>query len=41
MTDGLGTNSYSYNSLSQLTSETRTFTGVGAFTLSYDYNLAG
>jgi YD repeat-containing protein len=41
MTDGLGTKSYSYNSLSQMTSETRTFTGVGAFTLSYDYNLAG
>jgi YD repeat-containing protein len=41
MTDGLGTKSYSYNQLSQLMSETRTFTGVGAFTLSYDYNLAG
>ena len=41
MTDGLGTKSYSYNQLSQMTSETRTFTSVGAFTLSYDYNLAG
>jgi hypothetical protein len=41
MTDGLGSQSYGYNSLSQLMSETRTFTGVGAFTLSYDYNLAG
>ena len=29
------------NQLSQLTSETRTFTGVGSFQLSYEYNLAG
>jgi RHS repeat-associated protein len=41
MTDGLGSVSYSYNTLSQLTSETRTFTGVGSFALSYGYNLAG
>ena len=41
MTDGLGSQSYNYNQLSQITSETRTFTGVGPFTLSYDYNLAG
>jgi YD repeat-containing protein len=41
MTDGLGSKSYNYNQLSQLTSETRTFTNVGSFTLSYDYNLAG
>jgi RHS repeat-associated protein len=41
MTDGLGSVSYSYNTLSQLTSETRTFTGVGSFSLSYAYNLAG
>ena len=41
MTDGLGSVSYVYNTLSQLTSETRTFTGVGAYTLSYGYNLAG
>jgi YD repeat-containing protein len=41
MTDGLGSVSYSYNQLSQLTSEARTFTGVGSFTLSYAYNLAG
>jgi RHS repeat-associated protein len=41
MTDGLGSVSYSYNTLSQLTSETRTFTGVGSFGLSYAYNLAG
>jgi hypothetical protein len=41
MTDGLGSESYSYNSLSQLISETRSFTNVGSFTLSYDYNFAG
>ncbi|HYR74761.1 MAG TPA: S8 family serine peptidase [Pyrinomonadaceae bacterium] len=41
MTDGLGSVSYSYNTLSQLTSETRTFTGVGSFALSYAYNLVG
>ncbi len=41
MSDGLGSKSYSYNQLSQLMSETRTFDGVGTFTLSYDYNLAG
>src|SRR5207302_7676612 len=33
--------SYVYDSLSRMTSETRTLTNVGAFTLSYDYNLAG
>ncbi len=41
MTDGLGSVSYGYNTISQLTSETRTFTGLGAYTLSYDYNLGG
>jgi len=41
MTDGLGSKSYNYNQLSQLMSETRTLNGVGTFTLSYDYNLAG
>ncbi len=40
MTDPLGNKSYSYNQLSQLMSETRTF-DVGTFTLNYDYNLAG
>jgi RHS Repeat/Domain of unknown function (DUF4214) len=48
MTDGLGSKTYSYNPLSQLMSETRTFAdpnnaainGV-VKTLSYDYNLAG
>jgi YD repeat-containing protein len=41
MTDGLGSMSYGYDQLSRLTSETRTFTGVGSFTLSYGYNLGG
>jgi YD repeat-containing protein len=41
VTDGFGSKNYNYSQLSQLQSETRTFNGVGAFTLSYDYNLAG
>jgi YD repeat-containing protein len=41
MTDGLGSVSYAYNDLSRMTSETRSFTSVGTFALSYDYNLAG
>ncbi len=39
MTDGLGSKTYGYDQLSQLRSETRVLTGVGSFTLSYDYNL--
>jgi YD repeat-containing protein len=41
MTDGLGSMSYAYDSLSRLTSETRAITGLGNFTISYGYNLAG
>lgn len=42
MTDGLGSVSYVYNTISQLTSETRTFTGVaGTYALTYGYNLGG
>lgn len=42
MTDDAGTKTFQYNQLSQLTSETRQFTGLsGSFTLSYEYNLAG
>jgi YD repeat-containing protein len=45
MADGTGSLTYQYNSLSQLTSETRQFNGAGApstsYTLSYQYNLAG
>ncbi len=41
MTDGLGSATYNYNTISQLTSETRVFTSVGSYTLSYGYNLGG
>ncbi|HWN08814.1 MAG TPA: S8 family serine peptidase [Pyrinomonadaceae bacterium] len=41
MSDGLGSVNNSYNNLAQLTSETRNFNGVGSYTLSYGYNLAG
>jgi YD repeat-containing protein len=41
MSDGLGSTTYTYNQLSQMTSEARTFTGFGNFTISYGYNLAG
>lgn len=40
MTDSFGSTSYSYDQLSRLTSETRGFTGVGNFSISYQYNLA-
>jgi len=38
MTDGLGGQSYSYDQLSRMSSETRTIAGVGSFTLGYTYN---
>ncbi|HKS28123.1 MAG TPA: hypothetical protein VJS44_09900 [Pyrinomonadaceae bacterium] len=41
MTDGLGSVSYVYNALSQMTSETRTFTGVGSYKIAYEYGLVG
>ena len=42
MTDGSGTTTYQYNSLSQMTSETRAFAGLsGSFTLAYEYALSG
>jgi YD repeat-containing protein len=41
MSDGFGSKSYAYNQLSQLTSETRTFNGVGTFALSYQYSVSG
>src|SRR6185369_13635232 len=47
MSDGVGSQTYSYNSLSRLTSETRTIADPASpylnasFILSYDYNLAG
>src|SRR5215212_8783526 len=41
MSDSSGGTTYQYNQLSQLTSETRTFTGLsGSYTLAYDYNYA-
>jgi hypothetical protein len=48
MTDELGTVAYSYNELSQMTSESRNFTdtlsnepSTGLYTLEYTYNLSG
>jgi YD repeat-containing protein len=41
MTDGMGSASYSYNQLSRMTAESRTFPGLGSLSLGYDYNLAG
>ena len=42
MTDDSGRVDYQYNSLSQLISETRQFTGLsGSYPLSYTYNVAG
>ena len=47
MNDGVGSHAYAYNSLSRLSSETRTISDPAppylnaSFTLTYDYNLAG
>jgi RHS repeat-associated protein len=41
MADGLGSVSYVYDTLSRLSSETRTFSGMGSYALSYEYNLGG
>jgi YD repeat-containing protein len=41
MTDGFGRVDYSYDTMSRLSSETRTLTGVGQYLLSYTYNLSG
>jgi RHS repeat-associated protein len=42
MTDSIGTLNYDYDSMSRLTLETRTITGVsGTFTTGYGYNLKG
>jgi YD repeat-containing protein len=41
MSDATGTTTYSYDSLSRMSSESRTFTGLsGSYSLSYSYNLA-
>ena len=39
MTDSLGTTNYIYDQLSRMTSETRGFTGLGNYAISYQYNL--
>ena len=42
MTDGSGSTSYVYDSLSRITSETKTFSGLsGNFTVNYAYQLSG
>jgi YD repeat-containing protein len=42
MSDGTGSISYSFDQLSRLSSETRTFAGLsGSYSLNYQYNLAG
>jgi YD repeat-containing protein len=42
MIDGAGTQTYTYDELSRMTSETRTISGVtGSFTISYGYQLSG
>lgn len=42
MTDASGTTTFQYSHLSQLTSETKTFTGLAnSYTLSYEYSLGG
>src|SRR6266498_1111642 len=41
MTDGLGSATYHYDSLSRMDWETRVLTGVGSFTMNYACNLAG
>jgi len=42
MTDGSGSTTYTYDSLSRMSSETRIFSGLsGSYALNYQYNLAG
>ena len=41
MTDGLGSATYHYDTLSRMDWETRVITGVGSFTINYAYNLGG
>ncbi|HEV2883902.1 MAG TPA: DUF4214 domain-containing protein, partial [Pyrinomonadaceae bacterium] len=37
MNDGQGSTSYAYDQLSRMTSETRTFSGLGSFAINYSY----
>lgn len=41
MTDGLGSVGYTYDTLSQMTSETRIIDGVGTFPIVYEYHPTG
>ncbi len=42
MTDGVGTATYTYDTLSRLTTESRTFTGLaGSYALNYEYHFNG
>ena len=41
MNDGLGSVTYGYDTLSRMTSETRTINGLGSYSLNYAYNLSG
>jgi methionine-rich copper-binding protein CopC len=41
MTDGLGSQTYNYDTLGRMLSETRHFNGVGSFTLNYQYTIGG
>jgi RHS repeat-associated protein len=41
MTDGQGSSTYHYDSLSRMDWEQRMFTGVGTYQLSYGYNVGG
>ncbi|MGH9820165.1 MAG: hypothetical protein ACRD43_08335 [Pyrinomonadaceae bacterium] len=42
MTDGTGSTSYSYDSLSKMTSEAKSFSDLtGSLTIGYEYTLAG
>lgn len=40
MTDALGSQSYQYDQLSRMSSETRIFSGFGTYAINYAYNLA-
>ncbi len=42
MSDGTGATAYTYSELSQMTAETKTFTGLtGNFTIGYTYHIGG
>jgi RHS repeat-associated protein len=41
MTDGQGSSTYHYNNLSRMDWEQRNFSGLGAYTINYQYNTGG